>query len=180
MLFSKSSPAGACHQGTLSEQEFGGFFEVSQYDPLMLQIEKLRCKDLNLSSLGSFLKPMNNLHSDLKHKTTHLPVFSWPCAPICLNLPLALGVLSASCQPRSYFMRKMEAHRQEHLPPVTPWPSPAQNSVPSSHRLPSMCWWPSSAACLPKDLVPHLSPRSYFTNLSFHGITPLDISTCSH
>lgn len=65
---------------------------------------------------------MNNLHSDLKHKTTNSPDFSWPCAQNCLNLPLALPGLSAKSL-GSYFMKKMEAIGQERPSPVTLQPS---------------------------------------------------------
>lgn len=150
-------------------------FEISHYDPLMLQTERLRCKGLYLSSLGSFLKPVNTLHSDPKHKITNLPVFSWPGAPICLNLSLALGVLSASWQPQIYFMKKMEAFRQDHLALVTPGPGPACNSIPSGQRPPSVCWWPWSATFLPKDLVLYLSALSYIISFSFHRIISVNI-----
>lgn len=120
---------------------------------------------------------MKNIHSDLKHKT-HICQFFLGPVPHLLEPPTCpRGPVSQLPAPDLTWVRKMEGIRQEHLPSVTPVAQPSMDSVPSGHRLPSVCWWPLSAACLPKDLVLHLSPGSDFTNLSSHRIIPLNIHT---
>lgn len=93
---------------------------------------------------------MNNLHSDLEHKTTALPVFSWLCAPICLKQPLALLI---PVSPESQILLGEEKVITQGCPHQ--WPhGPAQN--------PKL----RATTSLPKDFALHLSSHLLTSSMS--------------